>query len=99
MIVGVRYLAQLKQAAGRAVEQVSIDARCTVAELAGLLAERHVALRSSLLDAAGQVQPTLLIFVGDEQAEPGRLLRDGDEVTLMTPIAGGEVEAWQAGGR
>jgi molybdopterin converting factor small subunit len=98
MIVVVRYLAQLKQSAGRSKEQVSVDGPCSVAELAGLLAQRHPALRSTLLDVAGRVQPTLLIFVGDEQAELGRLLGDGDEVTLMTPIAGGE-GAWQGDGR
>jgi molybdopterin converting factor small subunit len=99
MIVTVRYLAQLKQAAGRSAEQVPLDAPCTIAELIALLAQRHGLLRPALLDTDGGVQRTLLIFVGDEQSAPDRVLRDGDEVTLMTPIAGGEREAWQAGGR
>jgi molybdopterin converting factor small subunit len=99
MIVTVRYLAQLKQAAGQSAEQVSLDATCTVAELIALLAQRHAPLHHVLLDEMGRVQPTLLLFVGDEQTEAGRLLRDGDELTLMTPIAGGEGETWPAGSR
>jgi molybdopterin converting factor small subunit len=99
MTVTVRYLAQLKQAAGRPAEQVPVDAPCTVADFIVLLARQQARLGSTLLDAGGGVQRTLLIFVGEEQAAPDRILRDGDEVTLMTPIAGGEVSAWQAGSR
>jgi molybdopterin converting factor small subunit len=98
MIVNVRYLTQLKQAAGRSAEQVPLEAPCTIAELIPLLGQRHELLRPTLLDAGGGVQRTLLIFVGDEQSAPDRVLRDGDEVTLMTPIAGGEGEAWPRGG-
>jgi molybdopterin synthase sulfur carrier subunit len=90
MNIAVRYLVQLKQSAGCSTEQVQLDRPCTVAGLVGLLAERHPGLRSALLGADGKVQPTLLIFVGDDQSERDRPLRDGEEVTLMTPIAGGE---------
>jgi molybdopterin converting factor small subunit len=99
MIVSVRYLAQVKQAAGCSCEQRSLDAGCRVEDLIGLLARGNDSLRRMLLTGDGRVQPTLLIFVGDEQARGDRLLDDGDEVTLMTPIAGGEGDGWRSAGR
>jgi molybdopterin converting factor small subunit len=92
MHVAVRYLAQLKQAAGSAGEQVEVPSPCSVEELLALLAQRRgAALRNLLLDAAGKRQPTILVFVGDVQVAPGEpaQLRDGDVVTLLSPMAGG----------
>ncbi len=90
MKVRVRYLAQFKQAAGVADEVVELPAparvRALLLHLAGLHGEP---LGRRLLDGAGQVQPTILIFLGDEQAGLDDELRDGAEVTLLSPIAGG----------
>jgi hypothetical protein len=56
------------------------------------VADRHgEAVRNLLVDGRGNVQPTLLLFVGDQQVarlEP-RPLSEGDELTIMTPISGG----------
>jgi molybdopterin converting factor small subunit len=92
MKVRVRYLAQLKQAAGLGAETVELEGPCAAREFVANLAERHGGpLRGLLLTPGGQVQPTILIFVGDEQVAAGasEALRDGDEVTLLSPIAGG----------
>jgi molybdopterin converting factor small subunit len=92
MQVAVRYLAQVKQAGGSAGEEVEVPASCSVEELLAHLAERHGAgLRDLLLDPAGKRQPTILVFVGDVQVAPGESaqLRDGDVVTLLSPMAGG----------
>jgi molybdopterin converting factor small subunit len=89
MTVGVRYLAQLRRLAGQGAEQLDLPEPCTVARLVAVLAGRHPALAPVLLDAAGRARPSVLVFVGDEQADPGRALADGDEVTFLTPIAGG----------
>ncbi len=83
MIVQVRYLAQLRHAAGRTGEAVEIGEGGTVADLVAHLAEARPALRNVLHS------PTLLVFVRDEQAQTGYILRPGDEIILMTPIAGG----------
>ena len=88
MNVVVRYFAQLRQAAGRADERVSLPGPCCVADLVKHLAQTNERLRGVLLDG-GDVRASLLVFVGDEQAGKQRPLNDGDEVTLMTPIAGG----------
>jgi molybdopterin converting factor small subunit len=91
MKVTVKYMAQIKQAAGVGSEQVELDQPCSVQELvAGLAERRGQPLRKLLLDERGGVQPTVLLFVGDSQVEGDRLqLKDGDVVTLLSPIAGG----------
>ena len=91
MKVAVRYMAQLRQAAGVGAESIELDEGGSPTALLFLLAERHgAALRRLLLTEEGMPQRTLLIFVGDEQADGARTeLHDGDEVTLLSPIAGG----------
>lgn len=91
MIVTIAYLAQLKRAAGRGAERIALEAPCTVEQLAHHLAARHGdSLRSLLLTAEGRLQRTILIFLGEEQVRPDHPLKDGDTVTLLTPIAGGQ---------
>jgi molybdopterin converting factor small subunit len=90
--IAVHYLAQVKQAAGIASEQVEVASPCAVQDLVARLAERHgPPLRHLLLGADGRLQPTILLFVGDEQVGPDdRLeLKDRDVVTLLSPVAGG----------
>jgi molybdopterin converting factor small subunit len=89
--VGVRYMAQVKQAAGVAAEQVHLEGPCSVEEFIVRLAERHGEPLRKLLLKAGSVQPTILLFVGDVQVHPGdgTPLQDGDVVTVLSPIAGG----------
>jgi molybdopterin converting factor small subunit len=92
MKITIHYMAQLKQAAGTPAEQVILDAPCTVGELVRRLAEQHgEPLRRLLLDGQGGLQPTNLFFIGDEQVQPSdcAALKDGDVVTVLSPIAGG----------
>jgi molybdopterin converting factor small subunit len=91
VIVTVRYRAQLRQAVGVAVEHIELDRPCAAVELVTQVAERHgPPLRDLLLAADGRPRPTVLLFVGDEQIGPGSPpLRDGDEVTILSPMAGG----------
>ncbi len=91
MKVEVRYAAQVRHAAGRDTEVVELEGRCTARELVARLAQSRPALRGLLLDGSGAVQRALLLFVGDEQVEAGadRPLRDGDAVTILSPMAGG----------
>lgn len=93
MKVSITYTAQVRQAAGVAHEEVELDSPCTAEELIGRLAQqRDGRFGQLLLDEAGRVQPTVLLFVGDEQVTPGSAapLRDGDAITVLSPIAGGQ---------
>jgi molybdopterin converting factor small subunit len=92
MTVAVRYMAQLRHAAGLAQEQVELPAACTVQELLIQMAERHGDPLQRLLLAADRIlHPTILLFVGDEQVGTDErvLLKDGDVVTVLAPVAGG----------
>jgi molybdopterin converting factor small subunit len=82
MKVRVRYMAQLRQAAGTSAEEVELKGPCPVEELLALLGQRHG-------EGLGRMSTTALVFVNDEQAEGGVVLKDGDCVTLLSPIAGG----------
>jgi molybdopterin converting factor small subunit len=90
MQVTVHYFAQLRRAAGVASESVAVQPGCTLAQLVQRLAEHHdESFRNLVLDAAGQPQRTLLYAIGDCQAELDAVLRDGDTVTILTPMSGG----------
>jgi molybdopterin converting factor small subunit len=89
MTLTIRYLGQARGAAGRSSETIQAEDGCTAAALLRALADRHPGLRGLLLTAAGEPSPSVLVFVGDDQAETTRRLRDGDAVTVLTPMAGG----------
>lgn len=92
MKVTVKYLAQARHATGCAAETLELNGSCVPAELIRQLAERHgEPLQRLLLAPGGKPHDALLLFVGEEQvrAETVRELRDGDVVTVLTPMAGG----------
>ena len=88
MSVTVTYAGQAREAAGTACETSSAR---DVASLVRDVAARHPALQPLLLRADGSPHPSLLIVVGDDQVrvDDPRPLRDGETVTVMTPISGG----------
>ncbi|MFO0878536.1 MAG: MoaD/ThiS family protein [Gemmataceae bacterium] len=89
MIVRVRFHAQLRQKVGQVTQTVALPSGATIHYLLGQLARTHPAAGALLLEAAGKKSPSLLVFVGDEQATADQPLAEGDEIILMTPIAGG----------
>ena len=90
MQVSVEYTAQIKRAAGRAKDSVQLSDGATVQTLIESLADSaEDALKRSLVTTDGRVQPTLLVFVRDEQVRAADTLKDGDSITLLAPISGG----------
>ncbi len=92
MQVTVRYMAQLRSAAGLAGESIEVPGPATAFDIVQQVAARHgEALRRLLLAADGRPQPAVLVFVGDEQVLPADALplQEGDVVTLLSPVAGG----------
>jgi molybdopterin converting factor small subunit len=92
MRITIRYSAQARHAAGRDSEILDLAAPLPVHQLLVQLAERHSELRRLLLANSGTPHPSLLVFVGEEQFEPGspRLVQDGEIVSILPPIAGGQ---------
>ncbi len=92
MNVTVEYAAQLKRAAGIASETIEIDVPCTLQDLISNLANKHDdSLRNLLFDSDGNLQRSILVFVGDHQVrwDEQLELKDSDVVTLLPPISGG----------
>lgn len=92
MRITVHYMAQLRRLAGVGQETLDVPAGLLIADLLLHLVQGHGDdYRQIVLDAAGQPHRSLLLFVGDDQVrcDSPRPLRDGDVVTLLTPMAGG----------
>ena len=92
MRIAITYMAQMKAAAGTSSETVELGDGSTLGDLTAHLAAAHGHEFSRLLlTGEGVPRDTILIFAGDEHIEwdPARPLRDGEEVTILSPIAGG----------
>jgi len=92
MNVRIEYVAQLRDAAGVSGEALEVPASTTVPELLRkVAATRGARLAGLLLDPEGAPRATVLVFVGEAQvdADAPQDLREGDVVTLMSPLAGG----------
>jgi molybdopterin converting factor small subunit len=89
--ITVHYSAHARQAAGTATERVELPTPASLADLLACLAQRHADLGPLLRCTDGCGRDAVLIFLGDRQVRPGDRspLRDGDEITLLPPIAGG----------
>lgn len=91
MRIIVKYSAQLRQMAGTACEELELSTNCELAGALERLVEQRTALRPFLFDSTGGLRPSLLLCLGAEQVQPARCrpLKDGDELSLLSPIAGG----------
>lgn len=92
MQVTVEYTAQIKRAAGLARETLDIPDGASLSQLISqIAADRDEALQRMLVNGEGVPQPTLLVFVRDEQMrlDDATPLADGDVVTFLSPISGG----------
>jgi molybdopterin converting factor small subunit len=90
MQVTVHYLAQLRRAAGCSSERLDVEPGLTLGELFRRVARTHdAAFRTLLLGENGKPHASLLVFVGEQPADLTGVLCDNDEVTILTPMAGG----------
>jgi molybdopterin synthase sulfur carrier subunit len=81
-MITVLYFAWLRERTGLSEEVFSLPAgSTTVADLIGLLAERHT--------AAFQNRRAIRCAVNQEFADPSTVLRAGDEVAFFPPVTGG----------
>lgn len=89
--VTVEYAAQVKRATGIASETIKLDPDNSIQQLAASIVEKHGdEARRVLLDSGGILQPSILIFVDDEQVrDPSTKLANGQRVTFLSPISGG----------
>ncbi len=92
MKITIHYHAQSRLAAGRALEVIDIVESITLKQLICRVADKHgQPLRAMLLSDVSGPNPSLLLFVDEEQvrSDSNRPLSDGAEVIIFSPIAGG----------
>jgi sulfur-carrier protein len=92
MRITVEYAAQIKRAAGRGTETFECDSPCTVQDLLCRVADQHgETLGNLLFDNDRRLHSSILLFVGDSQvrSDQPRELKDGDVLTILSPISGG----------
>ena len=90
MNIRVEYMSQLRARTGCSEEAFDVAAGTGLEGCLRAIAARHgEAVRGLLFDETDAVAATVLCFVAAQQADKGQRLREGDVVTLMTPISGG----------
>lgn len=84
MKVTVQFHAQARSAVGSTKQSLELPDGSTLAQLLDRLAELHGPELRNMMRSS-------LLFIGDQQARPEspRALRDGDVVTMVSPISGG----------
>jgi molybdopterin synthase catalytic subunit len=81
MRVNVLYFAAARERAGRASEQLTLPEAATAADALEAVCTAHPELRA--------IAPQLRLAVDQEFAAPAQALREGAEVALIPPVAGG----------
>jgi MoaD family protein len=92
MRVTINYFGQLEQLSGRPSEERECREGISLLEVLDALAGQYGAdFKTMVMDAAGRPRSSLLIVVNGEVANAATAVEvgDGDEVTLLPPIAGG----------
>lgn len=94
MRLRVQYTAQIRTAAKRSEDEVDLPEGSSLAMLLGHLAERlGPEAAAHLVTSGGEAHRSLLIIVNDSLVASGAIattvLRNGDVVTFLPPIAGG----------
>ena len=92
MNITVNYCGQIGQAIGLDREAIECAPSIPHVDLLKNLADRHgETFRQFIFADADQVRTSLLITINDSAVSLSSppALRDGDEVTLLPPIAGG----------
>lgn len=88
--VTVTYLAQIKRAAGCAVQTVEVPAEATLIDLLRRLAEVNgPAFADLILTPQGAPNPSLLFFIDEVPFKPEQRLPENAGVTILAPMAGG----------
>jgi molybdopterin converting factor small subunit len=86
------YTTQLKDALGCAGEPVELSDSATLGELLDELGRRHGDTFQEFVWAApGKLRASMIICIGNTtaHAELTTVLRDGDEILLLSPVSGG----------
>lgn len=92
MKIKLRYTAQLKDVAKVGTDEMELKENDGIQTLLGELVEKYdKEFGAILFDAKGNYRNSNLIVINQSQVNyaENSLLKDGDKVTIMSPISGG----------
>lgn len=89
MDVTVAFTTQLKAALGKPNHNITLDADATAQDAIDALSALHPEPFAQLVLADGQLIPSILLSVNDQQVDANAKLSDGDVLTLLSAISGG----------
>jgi len=90
MDIKVAFTTQLKAALGKSEESVTLESGATVQDVISSLATVYPdEFNQLVLSADGQLVPSILLSVNDQQVDVTAGLSDGDTLTLLAAISGG----------
>jgi MoaD family protein len=92
MKIEVRFTAQIKREAGRGSEVLDVHEGCSLEQVLTALNGRYTqGFDRILFDERGQYRETAMLVVNGQQVffHVPQELKEGDVLTIMSPIAGG----------
>ena len=89
MEVIVAFTTQLKAALGISESSVTLEDGATVQNAIDSLALQYSSEFAPFLLSNGQLMPSVLLSVNDQQVDATAPLSDGDRLTLLSAISGG----------
>ena len=92
MKIKVKYTAQLKRAVGRGDEVVDLKENSFIKDLLNLLFQKEKeAFEDMVFSAEGVFLESVLIILNGQQMayDSSEMLKENDELVIMSPIAGG----------
>ena len=92
MKITLHYFSQLRQLADKETEEVDAAAGTPIESILQQAADKYEAsFRNAILKEDGTLRPSLMLLINEEpvsRSAPAQL-KDGDQIKLITPIAGG----------
>lgn len=92
MQIQLSYFAQIRQAAGESSWALTLEDQATVLQALTLAAHHHgEAFSKLILSGSDRIQPCLILLVNGIPVAGGiqTPLKNGDHVSLFSPVAGG----------
>lgn len=92
MKIRVKYTAQLKKEAGISKQEIEIADKSSFQNLIAVLAQsQNEKFRDMIFDNQGAYRHSIMLVLNGSQINynDSIILKDGDEIMLMSPIAGG----------
>ena len=92
MNIQIRYFAQVKKEAGKGSETLEMEAGINLQKCIEKLSTRHTKhFKEMLYDESGAYRDSVILIINNDQVRYAENpeLKEGDELMIMSPIAGG----------